>query len=243
MRALLLLLSVAAGFRTGLLDHLAPCDAAQDPRTLAELGDFYKPSKFGWHRVPGGPRSTPDAYRGKVFSHTDYAFLYAPYLEEYRTKRFRLLELGIDTGASLDVWRAYFPCAEIHGVDLDPPERAFSATLHRGDLSDAAWLETFAASAGAFDVVIDDASHAVGDQLLAFDRLFLGAVAPGGLYVVEDVGSTWRRAMQEDRAALATLLGRHAPYFFVDSFMHQTASTAIHAGDSLSVLVIAKPEV
>ena len=71
-------------------------------------------------------------------------------------------------------------------------------------------------------------------------------VRPGGLYVVEDVGSAWRRTMQEDRASLATMLGRQTPYFFIDSFMHQTASTAIRSldddGGSLSVLVIAKPE-
>ena len=60
MRALVLgVVATAAGYRTGLLDHLPPCDLAQDPRTLAELGDEFKPSKFGWHRVPGG--DAPDA--------------------------------------------------------------------------------------------------------------------------------------------------------------------------------------
>ena len=172
--------------RTGLVDHLEACELAQDPRTLAELGDHFKASKFGWLRIPG--HGAPDAYRGKVMSHTDYAYFYAPYFEEYRSKRFRLLELGIDTGASLKVWRTYFPCAEIHGVDL-VPVAVDGAEIHFGNLSDASWYDDW--GLGHFDVIVDDASHAVSDQLLAFERLFGVALSPGGVYVVEDLETSF----------------------------------------------------
>lgn len=55
-----------------------------------------------------------------------------------------------------------------------------------------ALVQNLSASDGAFDLVLDDGSHRPVDQLATFARLF-PLVAPGGWYVIEDIGSSWNR--------------------------------------------------
>ena len=67
-------------------------------------------------------------------------------------------------------------------------------TLFHGDQSDASFLAHFLqASGGHFDVVIDDGSHYPPHQLVSFEALW-GSVAPGGLYFIEDIETSyWRK--------------------------------------------------
>lgn len=69
------------------------------------------------------------------------------------------------------------------------------------------------------------------------------SLAEGGLYVIEDIGDSWRHALQADRKALVGIIGPTAPYFFVDAFCLQTETTAIPLSqpNGLSMLVITKP--
>ena len=181
------------------LASLETCELPQDPRSLHELGDLFKGSKFGWN-LEGV----------KEYSQTDYAWTYADVLEPYRTKKFSLLELGLGPwphcGASLQAWRVYFPCATLHGVDNDPESVAATralgipnAHLYLGDLGNTQFVHDLAVQLFV-DVVIDDASHCIDHQLLAYDELFLWSLKPGGLYAVEDIEfSYWSDRAIADR--------------------------------------------
>ena len=60
-------------------------------------------------------------------------------------------------------------------------------TLYRGDQSDPAFLARLVANTGGnFTVVVDDGSHLPSHQLLTLETLW-PSLAPGGLYIVEDV--------------------------------------------------------
>jgi len=48
----------------------------------------------------------------------------------------------------------------------------------------AAWK---AESGGRFDIIVDDGSHKNGDIKVTFDALFNDALAPGGVYFIEDL--------------------------------------------------------
>ena len=41
------------------------------------------------------------------------------YFERYRLKKIKVLEVGVEAGTSLRMWKEYFPNAEIHGFDID----------------------------------------------------------------------------------------------------------------------------
>ena len=68
-----------------LLPHLPDCDVVVGQSTtlftLQELAEKYKPSKF-WR-----------------YTHSNFYRMYPQYLEKYRNKKFRMLEIGLDPGS------------------------------------------------------------------------------------------------------------------------------------------------
>jgi hypothetical protein len=104
----------------------------------------------------------------------------------------RVLEIGVNSGASLRMWRDFFPNAEITGFDIDPGYlfreeriRCFRADAgHGGSLYDA--LQAAGHMLEKFDLIVDDGSHELDQQKCALNVL-LPWLAPQGLYIVEDV--------------------------------------------------------
>ncbi len=120
-----------------------------------------------------------------------YADLYERHLDHLRRRAVRVLEIGVFRGASLQMWRDYFPKAEIYGVDIvdvvvDGPR------IHtvRGDQSDPDLLARVS-DFGPFDLIVDDGSHRGRDQIATFAGLF-AAVRPGGFYVIEDMHTSYQ---------------------------------------------------
>jgi cephalosporin hydroxylase len=122
------------------------------------------------------------------------AHSYIPIYEEaFGPIRFRplvLLEIGIFMGDSLRMWSEYFPNAAIIGVDVNPEYVQHAAPIRfcggiLCDVADKAALDL--ATAGMrFDIVIDDGSHLLEQQLAALEVL-MSKMMPGGLYYVEDI--------------------------------------------------------
>jgi hypothetical protein len=122
-----------------------------------------------------------------------YLVNYENYFAPLQEKQIRLLELGVESGASLTLWRDYFPNSRIAGVDVNSCEitdtcgRIF---FYQGKQEDVELLDRVAKEVApdGFDIVIDDAAH-VGDLAkISFWHLFRNYLKPGGLYVIED----WR---------------------------------------------------
>lgn len=99
-----------------------------------------------------------------------------------------LLEIGVMDGASLKMWRDYYPNGIIVGVDNTRPTKVNGCAVYRLDATDPADIATLLDYPGIapFDVIIDDGSHMTADQQRTFDLLW-PAVAPGGVYVIEDL--------------------------------------------------------
>lgn len=107
-----------------------------------------------------------------------------------------LLEIGVQNGGSLELWKAFLPEGSvIVGLDIDPrcaemtmPE---GITIITGDATDSAALAQ--SPVDLFDIIIDDGSHLPEHVRRTFGHL-LGRLRPGGLYIVEDVHcSYWSR--------------------------------------------------
>ena len=98
----------------------------------------------------------------------------------------KVLEVGIDTGASLRMFRDFFPCANIIGLDI-VPERAISEDRIQSVIIDA--TKPFLGNIlKECDKIIDDGSHVDIDIVKAFQNLFQ-FLKPNGTYIIEDVYS------------------------------------------------------
>ena len=98
-------------------------------------------------------------------------------------------DLKVDTAPSLQIWRYYFPNANLIGFDIDDfsSVRIANCAILQGDSSSPQDLNSISEVAGGkIDIIIDDASHASHHQQIALAELF-DVLAPGGVYVIEDL--------------------------------------------------------
>ena len=163
--------------------------------SLAKLCDFYGSDK-GEARGHGHPYCWPS------HSYTDY---YAQLFAHCRMGVKRVFECGIGTnnpnlpssmgpkgrpGASLRVWRDFFPNAKIYGGDIDKGvlfEEERIKTFYLNQL-DPETIKQFWADVGEgeFDFMIDDGLH----TFEAGSTLFLNSIdrlSSSGVYIIEDV--------------------------------------------------------
>ena len=148
------------------------------------------------------------SYLESLFKHygTDKGIWgYTPFYEKIagpaRLRVKRVLEIGICgyrdipnnvIGASLFVWRDFFPNAEIYGVDIDSrfifndQDRIYTAQC---DAYDADALHAALVQFGGmpFDMIVDDAVHDPDPQVKLMNCL-QPWMADDGVYFMEDVG-------------------------------------------------------
>ncbi|MDR2690534.1 MAG: hypothetical protein LBB76_12375 [Azoarcus sp.] len=121
-----------------------------------------------------------------------YDEILAPYLEA--GKPVTLLEIGVQNGGSLQIWKDYLPPGSIvHGMDIN--ERCRNLEFDEGihfHLMDAtqhgAINQLFANT--RLDIIIDDGSHVCSDVIVTFINLFK-KLAMGGVYIVEDMHTSY----------------------------------------------------
>ena len=123
-------------------------------------------------------------------------YVYEEYFERLRATELVLVEIGVLGGASLRMWREYFPRAQIFGIDVDPEAEAHAddrITVLIGSQSDTGFLNTVLERTGRPDIVLDDGSHHARDQITTLLHLWR-YVKPGGFYLVEDLHTSYMRA-------------------------------------------------
>ncbi len=123
--------------------------------------------------VDGGDKGTVHSY---IESYYEDA------LASYRFTAKRVLEIGINQGHSLMMWKEYFPNAEVIGVDINVPNVDTGCRMICGDATDPNTFE----SLNGFDVIIDDGSHVFKHQIKSFNILF-PRLNEGGIYIIEDI--------------------------------------------------------
>lgn len=116
----------------------------------------------------------------------NYSSTYARFFEEFRDKKFSLLEIGIDRGNSLRAWEEYFRNAEIIGIDIEDciKENTDRIITYQGSQTDTKFLDDVMLQNPL--IIIDDGSHDSKDQIFTFEYLF-HKLQSGGYYVIEDI--------------------------------------------------------
>lgn len=125
---------------------------------------------------------------------------YIPRYEKYFDRldadrhQVRLLELGIKSGGSLQLWRDYFPNGVIAGLDIEPVDvEDDSGRIHvyQGGQEDPELLDRIARECApdGFDIIIDDCAHIGWLARRSFWHLFPNHLRSEGMYILEDWGT------------------------------------------------------
>lgn len=146
-------------------------------RSLTELAELFQTDKWGDHRY------TPH---------------YEALLGPLKHRRFALLEIGIggynhegQGGASLRMWKAFFPRAQVIGLDIE--DKSFvdedRIVTYQGSQTDTEVLDRILAE-HPVSVVVDDGSHRSEHVLETFAHVFPRLPA-GALYAIEDTQTSY----------------------------------------------------
>jgi hypothetical protein len=128
-----------------------------------------------------------------------YCNTYERYLGPLRDQPVRLFEIGVGGysdpaagGASVRTWKEYFPQGVVYALDYydKSAHEEERIRIFRGSQTDPDVLHRIRAEMERMDIVLDDGSHRSPDVIASFEILF-PLLAPGGLYIVEDLGTSY----------------------------------------------------
>lgn len=132
---------------------------------------------------------TRKAGRG-IWKWTHYFDVYHQHLKKFAGQEVHIVEIGIYSGGSLEMWREFLgPKCRIHGVDIAPECRSYEGNgtkVYIGDQADREFWKRFRAEVPRVDIVIDDGGHAPHQQIATLEEL-LPHLNPGGVFICEDI--------------------------------------------------------
>eukprot|EP01138_Halocafeteria_seosinensis_P013007 gb/GECG01013285.1/.p1 GENE.gb/GECG01013285.1/~~gb/GECG01013285.1/.p1 ORF type:complete len:376 (+),score=21.05 gb/GECG01013285.1/:1-1128(+) len=126
------------------------------------------------------------------------------YLEGYHNHFYRFrgsdlvfMEVGVQSGGKIPLLRDYFgPGFTYVGIDINPATKVFESepwvNIEIGDASDPTFLARIRQKYPHVDIFLDDGGHTMREQMTAI-REMLPHVHSEGVYVCEDLGTSWSR--------------------------------------------------
>jgi SAM-dependent methyltransferase len=177
---------------------------AKQANILSELSEKYGSDKGS---------IIEDRMHRSGWPHHCYTDIYDFFLSGIRNTASDILECGIGTnnpnlpssmgpngqpGASLRMWRDYFPNAEIIGIDIDP-NIMFSEDRIKTFVVDQVSpysIQKFKDEVKVeFDLIVDDGLHQYIPQLTLFENMF-DRVKQGGIYIIEDCHGSYHKLLK-----------------------------------------------
>lgn len=141
-----------------------------------------------------------------------YHRFYPYFLENLREKEgLKMLEIGFLRGESYEMWVRYFPKGKVYFMEKlggkTFPEARF--TGDQGSIPDLHHLLVTKDLVSDLDFIIDDGSHHPEHQMKSFQYLFMEGLKPGGIYIIEDIETSYWRS--GDTYKMPTLYGKDSP--------------------------------
>ena len=122
---------------------------------------------------------------------TGFLEIYSNYFKDYKNKQINILEIGVDKGDSLKIWRKYFTKANICGIDIaDIDFQIEGVEVFKADQSHKESLKLICDKYKNFDIIIDDGGHYSKQILISLNFLF-DYLNNDGLYIVEDLQTSY----------------------------------------------------
>lgn len=111
---------------------------------------------------------------------------YEDYFKKFRDEKFTLVELGVDEGKSLLLWKEYFKKANIVGIDknnINLNEKRI--TIIQADVNKINFESILKPYKNTISIIIDDCAHSWWQQRHCYEKLF-PLLKSKGYYIVED---------------------------------------------------------
>jgi hypothetical protein len=125
-----------------------------------------------------------------IWKYNHYFESYERHFAKFRGQEVHVLEIGIFSGGSLEMWQNYFGhSSKIYGVDIQADCKVYeteSVRVFIGDQADRTFWKQLKEEVPILDIVIDDGGHIPEQQIVSLDEL-LPHLQPGGIYLCEDV--------------------------------------------------------
>jgi predicted O-methyltransferase YrrM len=121
------------------------------------------------------------------YAHGYIHAFYADLFEPRQTNVTNFLEIGVQRGFSILMWRDFFPNATVVGVDinvcpmLENQERVVAVTTNAYDKNFVNLLLD-----ESFDIIIDDGPHTAESWFFLLDN-YVKKLRPGGVLIIEDI--------------------------------------------------------
>lgn len=115
---------------------------------------------------------------------------YERHFAKFIGKEVHILEIGIQSGGSMDMWKSVFGAdTHVYGCDINPECKSYedeNIKVFIGDQESPAFWKDVLSQVPKIDILIDDGGHTV-EQQIATLGIMLPHLAPDGVYVTEDV--------------------------------------------------------
>lgn len=119
--------------------------------------------------------------------------VYDEYFSRFLNKP-RILEVGVADFGSIAMYLEYFNDPYVVGIDVENKNRYINDkwVFKQADQANEEDLERCVRGEDLFDIIIDDGGHTMKQQQVSFGKL-IQHVKPGGLYILEDVHTSFRK--------------------------------------------------
>jgi hypothetical protein len=139
--------------------------------------------------------SVSKKHKSDKVTHHGYERFYDYFLEPFKLDKFNLFEIGIYKEGSLKLWKEYFSNANIYGMDINEYNKSDYGTIFKGDQNKKKDLNKIIENIKVAKIIIDDGSHKPEHQLLSFNHLFKNLLQDGGIYIIEDIETSyWKKS-------------------------------------------------
>jgi hypothetical protein len=127
-----------------------------------------------------------------IWKWTHYFDIYDRHFSKYIGKEVHILEVGIYSGGSLDMWKQYFgdKCI-VYGIDILEECKIYekqsnNVKIYIGDQEDRNFWQKLKKEVPRIDIIVDDGGHLVDQQVATLEEI-LPHLTEGGVYLCEDV--------------------------------------------------------
>jgi 23S rRNA U2552 (ribose-2'-O)-methylase RlmE/FtsJ len=123
-----------------------------------------------------------------------YFEIYDTYFSKYRGVEVNILEIGVESGGSLQMWKDYFgPKAKIYGIDINPNCKKYEEDqieIYIGSQEDKNFWSEMKQKLPKLDIIIDDGGHTMLQQIVTYEEMF-DHLKDDGVYLCEDLHTSY----------------------------------------------------
>jgi len=133
-----------------------------------------------------------------------YFDVYEMYYSKFKNKSPLFVEVGVQGGGSIQMWKKYFgENSRIIGIDVDPNVldnlKYYDSTtkVYIGDQESPEFWDSFLSRNDEIDAFLDDGGHTMRQQIVTFEKVF-PALKKGGVYICEDTHTSYWNSFQSE---------------------------------------------